>query len=71
MIVLTRERIEELKTPDGGFNKETMDLICGWPLVAGWQKRCLGMKISEDDWKAAMKAKNRKRHIYRGNTRSR
>lgn len=39
MIVLTLERIEELRTPAGGFNRESMEIIGIWPLFSGWKER--------------------------------
>jgi hypothetical protein len=69
MIVLTPEHIEQLRTPQGGFNQETMELIGEWPLVAGWQERLIGQKVADRKWKAALKAKTGQRHFYRGNTR--
>jgi hypothetical protein len=69
MIVLTAENIEMLRTPQGGFNKKTMEIIGAWPLVEGWKDQMIGRRISDRNWQAAMKAKNEKRHVWRGNTR--
>lgn len=70
MIVLTPERIEQLRTPAGGFNQAAMEIIGVWPLSTGWKARIVGRQISDRNWKAALKAKDRKSHFFRGNTRS-
>lgn len=67
MIVLTDERIEQLRTPHGGFNKEAMEIIGVWPLTSGWKRRLAGTSISNRNWSLALRAKERKRHIFRGN----
>ena len=69
MITLTQEHIEQLRTPAGGFNQQTMELIGVWPLSEGWRQRLVGMRVSERTWKAAQKARLRERHYFRGNTR--
>lgn len=71
MIVLTADLIEQLRTPAGGFNQETMEIITLWPLQSGWKERLIGTTISDRNWKRALKAKCHKRHVYRGNTRKR
>lgn len=63
--------IEQLRTPDGGFNAETMRLFGMWPLTEGWQHRMVGLKVSDKTWRAAQKAKLTQLHRYRGNTRTR
>ena len=69
MITLTPEHIEQLRTPAGGFNQRTMELVGFWPLCEGWQTELVGHKVADRKWKAALKAKDEKRHFYRGNTR--
>lgn len=69
MIVLTPEHIEQLRTPQGGYNQHTMELLGAWPLFAGWKDHLVGQKVSDRNWRAALKAKNIKRHFFRGNTR--
>lgn len=69
MIILTPEHIEQLKTPQGGYNQRTMELVWCWPLLTGWKERMIGRKIGERRWRAALKAKDEKRHFFRGNTR--
>ena len=71
MIILTIDLIEQLKTPKGGINQETMELIGSWPLTEGWKDRLIGARVSDKIWKAAMKARAHERHVFRGNTRSR
>lgn len=62
--------IEQLRTPDGGFNAETMRLFGMWPLTEGWQRRMIGLRVSDKTWREAQRAKAQKLHRYRGNTRS-
>lgn len=71
MITLTPELIQQLRTPQGGFNMETMEIIGQWPLVEGWQERLVGMKVSDRNWKAMIKAKMHKRRVLGGNKRRR
>jgi len=71
MILLTRESIEKLRTPAGGFNQATADAlaIC-WPLQPGWIERLIGTEISNKRWRDAQRAAAQGA-IYRrrGNTR--
>jgi hypothetical protein len=69
VIILTAAHIEQLRTPQGGFNQATMEIVGCWPLHEGWKDRLVGMKIGDRRWKAALKAKDRRRHFFRGNTR--
>lgn len=70
MITLTRELIESLRTPAGGFNRATIDALgTGWPLVSGWIDRAIGTEVSDRAWRSAQKARTEQRHFYRGNTR--
>lgn len=71
MITLTADHIEQLKTPQGGYNQRTMELIGAWPLVEGWKERLVGTKVADRKWKQALKQKDIKSHFYRGNTRRR
>lgn len=72
MITLTAEHIEQIRTPAGGFNMETMGALgVPWPLKSGWQDQLIGRAVSNKAWKDAQKASLRKRRIFRGNTRSR
>ena len=71
MITITAELIEQLRTPQGGFNMATMEIFGVWPLTEGWQQRLIGTQVADRKWKAALKAKDKKRHFYRGNTRRR
>lgn len=71
MITLTPELIEQLRTPQGGFNMATMEIIGEWPLREGWQQRLIGTKVADRKWKAMLKAKTTKHHVFRGNTRRR
>jgi len=72
MIVLTPEHVEQLRTPAGGFNQRSMEIIGCWPLSAGWQQRLIGMQLSESLWRKAVRAAAEgPRHIFRGNTRRR
>ena len=71
MIVLTPDHIEQLKTPSGGFNKATMEIIGTWPLSDGWKERLVGQAISNRAWSKALKARLKVRHFFRGNTRRR
>lgn len=71
MVILTEELIEQLRTPAGGFNMKAMEAIGAWPLSTGWEQRLVGTSVSDANWKRAMKAKDEKRHFYRGNTRRR
>lgn len=71
MIVLTEEHIEQLRTPAGGFNKETMEIIGAWPLSEGWKERLVGQAISNRAWSEVLKARLKVRHFFRGNTRRR
>jgi hypothetical protein len=41
MITLTPDLIEQLRTPQGGFNQATMEIIGCWPLHEGWKDPCL------------------------------
>ena len=68
-IQITAAHIETLRTPAGGYNKQTMELLGVWPLTEGWKERLIGLSISDRVWRSAIKAKDIKRHIYRGNTR--
>ncbi len=68
-IQITAAHIETLKTPAGGYNQATMELLGVWPLTAGWQQRLIGRAISDRLWRSAIKAAQTKRHIFRGNTR--
>ncbi len=69
MITLTQELIEQLRTPAGGFNQGTMEILGCWPLTSGWKDRLVGTRLSEKNWRKAMKAKKCRLHHYRGNTR--
>lgn len=67
---LTPMLIETLRTPAGGFNRDTMDALgIPWPLERGWIVRAAGLKVSDRNWKRAQKASREQRHIFRGNTR--
>jgi hypothetical protein len=63
--------IEQLRTPDGGFNAATMRLFGMWPLTEGWQQRMIGLRVSDKTWREAQKAKRTQLHRFRGNTRKR
>ena len=69
MITITAEHIEQLRTPAGGFNQCTMEIIGIWPLTSGWKNQIMGMRISEKNWREAMRAKECVQHKFRGNTR--
>jgi hypothetical protein len=72
MKIIVRDDIEQLRTPAGGFNQRTMEIIgVPWPLQEGWQQRIVGMRVSDRNWSAAQKAKAEVRHVFRGNTRRR
>jgi len=69
MISVTREMIEQLRTPAGGFNEATMSIIGYWPLQSAWKERLIGAKISDRNWKAMVRAaKQGAAHRFRGNT---
>lgn len=68
MVVITEQHLEQIRTPAGGYNMKSMELIGLWPLAAGWRERAISMKVSDRKWKAALKASTEKRHFYRGNT---
>lgn len=69
-VVITTERLEELRTPSGGYNEAAMSIIGYWPLQEGWKERLIGLRVSDRNWKAAIKAAARgPQHRFRGNTR--
>jgi hypothetical protein len=70
MVIITAEHIEQLKTPAGGYNMRSMEMLGMWPLRAGWQERMIGRKVGDRRWKAALReAAKGKIHRFRGNTR--
>lgn len=71
MITITYEHLSELKTPAGGVNQATADVLgIMWPLQAGWMGRLVGTQVSDKRWNAAKRAAAQG-PIYRrrGNTR--
>lgn len=72
MVVLTKEMIERLMTPAGGYNRAALGLLgVSWPPMAGWKAALIGTQISERDYNAALRAKDQNAHFFRGNTRKR
>lgn len=57
MITITAQHIAQLRTPKGGFNKATMDVLAVmWPLQEGWQERLIGYQVGDRRWREAVKA---------------
>lgn len=72
MITITRAKIDELRTVNGGFTRSTTEAldIC-WPLQAGWMEKLVGVSVSNKAWNEALKGRERgMNHRFRGNTRS-
>lgn len=69
MITLTKELLDGLRTPAGGYNqKTTLILGTAWPLESGWRARLVGTEISERNYAAAKKAAAEgRRHRFNGN----
>jgi hypothetical protein len=46
MITVTKELLEELRTPRGGYTRATTDALGEpWPLQNGWTQRVLGKQV--------------------------
>lgn len=72
MIVITKNHIQQIRTPNGGFNQATLEALGCLPLSSGWIQRLIGREVSNQAWKDAVTAA-KKGPIYRrrGNTRRR
>lgn len=73
MHTVTRELLETLRTPAGGFTRATVQALgVAWPLVSGWMDRLEGTPISDKQLRDAERASAAGPiHRFRGNTRGR
>lgn len=70
IVTITAEHVEQLKTPLGGYNQRSMELLGCWPLRDGWKERLVGRSIGDRRLKSAFtEAAKGKKHFFRGNTR--
>lgn len=65
MQLLTKEVIESLMTPAGGYNEATLAALdVSWPPQAGWKARLIGTEVADRKF-AEAKAAAARGAIYR------
>ena len=69
IIAITQEHIEQLKSPQGGYNRRAMEILGCWPLSTGWKERLVGKQIGDRRLRSAVIQAGIKSHFFRGNTR--
>jgi len=59
-LVLDKSMIAKYKTPNGGYNRETLEAIgISWPPFKRWKNKIRGIRISESQHQAALRASGR------------
>lgn len=57
-MILTKESLNALKSKNGGFNKQILDILNPRGFSRGWFKRLIGTYISEEDYNKAKAIKD-------------